>query len=406
VIFVLFFSSIAAAQDAPLDSFEDTSIEGGGIEAVETGAETGTGTDTETGTETGTGTDTETGTDTGTETETDTETGTASDADAAYELAIHPGADAIVAYDFRLTDTADGSEWYHEFELHRVHAWIGATYGPLEGRVVLETVQSTSDGALIGVAGDSILARFREASLRVAPFEWLSIGAGLLPTLVTPALEQASSLRALGPTALERYSLLAPADLGASATIVLPGGYGTAGAAMYNGEGYTSRELNRGKNTELAAHVFPFAWNDALAKLGVLVAYRQGSSGAGSAQDDRLVAGLTWESDLVRAHAAFAYAFGVESDGARDGMLLEGAVRVEPLEWLLFAARASHFVRDVDADGNSISALSLAAGVRPLEPFDVWLSGERVFAGETAASALPGVERWDIRAIAHARFEY
>jgi hypothetical protein len=338
-------------------------------------------------------------------TETPLGDGADDEAEDEHEIELHPGLDAIVAYDFRLTDTDDGSQWYHEFDLHRVHAWLGAAYGPLEARVVLETVQSASDGALIGVGGDSVVARFREASIRVEPLAWLAIEAGLVPTLVTPTFEAASDLRALGPTALERYGLLSPADLGAALSVEIPEGYGTVSAGLFNGEGYASREQNRGKNTELAAHVHPFAWNETLEPLGVVLAYRQGSAGAGSAQDDRFVAGLTWEGEWIKAHAAVAYALGVENDGGRDGLLVDAGVWVEPLEWLLFAARGSHFVRNLDGDGDHLTSLLLAAGVRPLEPLDVWLSAERAFAGDAAAAALVGVERWDIRAVAHARFE-
>lgn len=77
---------------------------------------------------------------------------------------MRPGLQVFGQYALRLVDGSAGdTAWFHAFELPRAHASLGASYGPVQGRFVLEAVRSASEGALLGVAGDSLVLRVREA---------------------------------------------------------------------------------------------------------------------------------------------------------------------------------------------------------------------------------------------------
>jgi hypothetical protein len=318
-------------------------------------------------------------------------------------LHVELGLEAFVAYDLRITPSAQGNEWFHSFEIPRAHASVTGLYGPVQARIVLEAVRSASEGALIGVAGDSFVMRLREASAGYRLGKWLSVDAGVVPTLTIPELDGSFNLRAVAATPLESAGLSSPADLGATAKFHLPRGYGFVAAGAYNGEGYQRRELNRGKNVEGALEVHPFA-STAARPLAVFASYVNGSSGTGSAKANRLTTALLWQGKRVRAGADFVYAWGVGENGLLRSWLVDGFVRVEPIDRLLLGARGFAWVRDATNTSDRVVEVTGAAGYRVADPLEALVAVSRTLLGDAARTALPGVDRWNVRVIARVVF--
>lgn len=314
---------------------------------------------------------------------------------------IEPGLDVIAAYALKVTpgEGAAPTEWYHQFEMARAMPTLRVTAGPATAALTLEGVYSASEGALIGVAGDSFLIRVREARAGYRYKTWVAIDAGIVPTFTVPLLDRAFGLRALGPVSGELTGFTAPADLGVVAKVSLPLGYGFVGAGAYNGEGYTNRELNRGKNIEVAALFHPMP-RGVLAPLGVYGAYVNGSSGTGSARADRVTAALLWEGERVRGGAAFTYALGVRDDGSREAASIDWSLRGEPIERFILGARGFVYLRDVKADDDRLISITGLVGFRVIAPLETFLALTRQLPEAATRSALPGSDFWEGRAAA------
>ncbi len=262
---------------------------------------------------------------------------------------------------------------------------------------------SSSEGALIGVAGDSFVVRIREARVGYRLSDWLAVDAGIVPTFVIPTLDAAFGLRALGAVSVEQQGISSPADLGLTARVVFPKGYGYAGVAAYNGEGYTNRELNRGKNVELAALFHP-APGGSFAPLGLFAAYQNGSSGTGLSRADRVTAALLWEGDRLRGGATFTYAFGVRDEGMREAAIIDVSLRGEPVQRLILAARFSAFLRDVHAADDQVLSVTGALGYRLAPPLEVFIALGRSLPGAPALASVPGSDFWEGRTAARFAF--
>jgi hypothetical protein len=319
-------------------------------------------------------------------------------------LTVQPGLELFAAYHATVTPGATGTSWYHEFEIPRAHASLTGLWGPVRASFVLEAVRSSSEGALLGVATDSVLFRAREASAGYRYKDIVAVDAGIVPTLTIPELDGTYALRATGKTGLEETGLGSPADLGGTVRVNFPKGYGFAAIGAYNGEGYNQQELNRGKNLEGAVEVHPFAGLDGGLPFALFVSYVNGSEGTGSARADRLTGGLLWQGRRVRAGATFTWAWGVGENGALDSYIVEGFLRLEPIDRLLFGAHAFSWSRDATDASNRVTEIMGAAGYRIFDPLEAYLSVTRTLAGADAEAALPGTDHWDLRVIARVVF--
>jgi hypothetical protein len=318
-------------------------------------------------------------------------------------LQLHPGLEAFAQYSFRLTNVDTGGlETFHVFDVPRVHVSLQGEYDHARARVVAEAVRSASEGALLGVAGDSILLRVREAW-----GGWISphfdVRAGVLPTLTVPEVESTWGLRAVTPTPLEATRLVAPADLGVTARYHLPRGLGHVAVGVYNGEGYAQREFNRGKNLEALAFLRPLA-TTGLQPLCVFVSYVLGSSGLGDGRADRFTGGLLWRGTRVRGGATFTWAWGADERPLRESWLGEVFLAAEPLGALLLGARFLRWQRDVSVDTDRVTQIVATVGWRVARPWEVFLAGTRTIPGGRAVLALPGSDHWDFRAVSHVVF--
>jgi hypothetical protein len=318
-------------------------------------------------------------------------------------ITVRPGLEAFAQYGLRLTNTDAGElETFHQFDVPRVHASLQAEYDHVRARLVLEAVRSASEGALLGVAGDSVLLRVREAW-----GGWSSprfdVRAGVVPTLTVPEVESTWGLRAVTPTPLEATRLVAPADLGLTARFMLPGGRGSVALGAYNGEGYAQREFNRGKNVE-AMVLFRPAPGTAAEPLVLLASYVLGTSGLGDTRADRFTGAALWRGARVRGGATFTWAMGADDRPERESWLAEAFVAAEPVASLLLGARVLRWQRDVTVDTDRVTSVVATVGWRVARPWEVFLAGTRSIPGGRAALALPGSDHWDLRAVSRVVF--
>jgi hypothetical protein len=295
-----------------------------------------------------------------------------------------------------------GADWNHRFDLTRGWLYLGFRVENAVGRVLIEGARAIDDGALSGIADDSLLLRLREAWGGYRIVDLVELRVGLVPTLLTPWLTQHWGLRAIGRVGLREYDLLAPADLGAAAFIDLPEGFGRVGVSYTNGEGYSSRELNRGKNLELAADVHPFAFVSELRPLSLILGYTNGSLGAGSARSDRVVGGLSWDQPEVGAGVTTSYLLGLAERGEREGLLVDAWARGLLFEHWILGAQLVHLVRDVANGNDTLTRLSLTTGALIVDQVRVHLVVDGRFADTLARTATPAWERWDVRLVVEA----
>lgn len=295
-----------------------------------------------------------------------------------------------------------GADWNHRFTLPRAWMYLAFRVENAVGRVLVEGARAIDDGALSGIADDSLLFRVREAwgGYRVA--DLVEMRVGLVPTLLTPWLTQHWYLRGVGRIGLREFDLLAPADLGASTFIDLPEGFGRVGVSYTNGEGYSSRELNRGKNLEVAADVHPLAFVPELRFLALVLGYTNGSLGAGSARSDRIVGGVLWDQREIGAGVSTSYLLGLSDRGEREGLLVDAWARGLLFEHLVLGAQVLHLARDVSSGNDTLTSLTLTVGARIIDQIRVYLAVDGRFADALARVASPAWERWDARLVVEA----
>lgn len=297
-------------------------------------------------------------------------------------------------YVLSVRSEAESTDWYHAFELPRAHARIDASFEGARARVLVEAVRSASEGALVGVAGDSFVFRVREAWGAYTAWDIIETRLGLVPTLTVGPIETMQGLRIVGPTAIERTGLSSPADLGGTVRGFFPKGFGWIGAGAYNGEGYAQRELNRGKNIEIAALVHPVAVVKDAAPLTVHASYTSGSSGTGLARSDRIAAALAWEGELLRGGVSFAYAWGLEGEEV-EGLVFEAFARVRPIPRLSLGATGMYFQRDLDQTDDFVALITGSVGYFIVDPLAVFLAVDGQISGQAAEQEIVGLD--DVR---------
>lgn len=204
---------------------------------------------------------------------------------------------------------------FHEFELSRVQLTGWADFRGLAGaQITVDTVRSSGGRSYFGIDGDAILPRLKWAFAEATPFRhYLALRAGLVPDLILQYAEASWGFRVQGPSGLERDALFTPGDLGATVEVALPWQIGSLAVSVVNGEGLSLREQNPGKNLTAALRIAPLRAR--LPDLLLHALFRDGSQGAGSAADRRLLGGITYSSPKLGAGALATLAMGYRGIG-------------------------------------------------------------------------------------------
>jgi hypothetical protein len=293
-----------------------------------------------------------------------------------------------------------GAAASNTFSVPRAHVGLDAEWHGAKAGVLVEGAYATQGGALIGVAGDSVVVRLREA-WGGGQWRWLEGKLGLVPTLTVPEVERAFRYRELAADALETWKWKSPADFGASLKATLPEGYGWVGVQVVNGEGYTQRELNPGKNLEATVSVHPLPAGVA-APLSVLGSAMVGSTGAAQVPTQRLGGGLLWGGEAFGAGATMFWASGLEGDGTRKGLLGQVFARAELFEHLLLAAKVTVLERQLGSTDSVVDLVGAVGGrYRFLEGF---VAVQRTLLSGAAVAALPGEDATQLRFILRVRW--
>jgi hypothetical protein len=318
---------------------------------------------------------------------------------------VRAGIEVFAQYAYRVTNALNGpSSSDQRFDVPRVHGAVEGDYGPLFGRVLVEGVRSASEGALAGVAGDSILLRVREAYGAYRLGHVLEVRAGVIPELTIPELDGTWMMRAVSASPQETSNLYVPGDIGASAVAKIPDHWGWVGVAAYNGEGYAQQELNEGKNVELAGEIHPVHM-PGLLPLAVFASYTSGSTGTESARANRATAGLLYQGARVRAGVDYSYGWGVGTNGTQDSTITDAFVRVEPVSRLLVGARVSYWLRNANAVGEDTeTSVTGTVGWRFGDPLEAFVAVTRAFASTEAQSEDAGSDYTELRFVAHVVF--
>lgn len=286
------------------------------------------------------------------------------------------------------------------FSLPRAHGGLEVRLGAARGRLLLDAAHATAGGALLGVSGDSLVVRVREAW---AGYRRRTLGTtiearlGVVPSLLSPAMERAWQHRALGAVALERFQLASPTDFGLSLQLELPWRLGWAGVAVTNGEGYTARELNLGKNVEAALALHPLRATH-LRRLVVLAGTTLGSSGLPESATVRYGGGVLWDgARLGLGITAFGFR-GLLADANHSGYALEGFARATLIRHVLLAGRVQYLRRSLEARDDALDAL-VGAGLR-VRGLDVFAAYSHVWLRGATWAALPGGAGGQLRLLA------
>lgn len=333
--------------------------------------------------------------------------------------------DFITHYSARGVRVAEERELFHEFDLPRAHFGAGLDYelgscGTFHGTVLMEGVRSAGNGALVGIDGNSLMLRFREAYAGYShSFARLQVRMGLVPTATISRLQRLTGLRTLGRLALEHEGFASPSDLGASVQATFEGLHLEVGAGIYNGEGYRNRELNRGKSAEASLTFRPLGFvSHELDRLAILASFNAGSVGTGSTRADRVVFGVffddappastatTTEGETspfsLKIGAMATYAWGVEDRTEQRALLFEGFARLE-VDGVIAALRGSHVVRDTRASDNAYTELTAAVGYAPTPGVETYLAVTRGVPGDAVETS--GEDVWSGRVIARLNLE-
>lgn len=157
------------------------------------------------------------------------------------------------------------------------------------------TRESGSGSSLSG----TIIFRLKFAYAQFTLDDWLPDGSfgrlGMQPTLFLEAQEPVYRYRFQGTLFGERDGGMSSADIGAAFRTTIPGGFGDAGVAIFNGEGYTSAEANDQKALQLRATLRPFARSTGAAHGLRVTAFRLQDHYVRGADRIRTIFGATFE---------------------------------------------------------------------------------------------------------------
>jgi len=289
-------------------------------------------------------------------------------------VSAHVAAELFSAYRY---DHVDGDD-VNEFALDRGEVGLVVGYGKWAGgEIRLESIRSAGPGSVMGIDQNSLVVRAKRAwgfagtQLGVARVE---AQGGLIVDPWIGALERTYAFRDFAPTLAERATYFDTSDLGGAIVV----GFGDDDwlrltTAVTNGEGRNQIEQNDGKNLTavISARLASFPLAGGPMDVFAHLAGRDGSAGAGSAQNRRLAAAVALAGGPTRGagvEVVRAFGFGGRSELDTQGL---GAWLVTDLGWLGlpwggFAARWDLIDQDLGADGSWISNVRAGIFAEPI----------------------------------------
>ena len=222
----------------------------------------------------------------------------------------------------------EGQDSYGEFRLLRAETGLLVGYGPwARGEVRLEAIRSAGAQSLFGVDQNSMVLRVKRAwaglGLNFSGFR-VEVQGGMVFDPWVEAVQSGYDYRGVSALVTERGEFYDAADLGAKLMFSGWGGLLEVALGFANGEGRNQVEQNNGKNITGVVTIRP--WMPTLfgqpAALGIVLAARDGSLGAGSVRNHRYSAALTFRSARVHGGIEYAFADGYLGRAARmsDGL--------------------------------------------------------------------------------------
>jgi hypothetical protein len=231
------------------------------------------------------------------------------------------GAELIGGLSYDLEDS------FSEFEVYR--AELGTLIRPTRwsgAEVRIEAIRSAVGRSLLGIDGNSLVLRTRRA------YGWghgwigrvhVEGRLGLIPDPWVESIETHYDFRGLSPLLGESGIFFDAADAGVGLVVRGPSDWlgGDAvrlSVAMTNGEGRNESERNTGKNLTAVLSFQPIVATIACEALrvGVHGAWREGSTGFGSARSHRTAVGLTAQHPLAELGVEWITAHGYLGDGS------------------------------------------------------------------------------------------
>ncbi len=217
---------------------------------------------------------------------------------------------------FRFDSTENDS--FNEFTLDRAELTAGFDQHGIGGFFVdFEVVRSAAPNSLIGIDGNSLVARLKKGFAFIDP----ELGPGRLigtlgvvpdPWVVT--IEREFDIRGLRPIGSERAGFFVSSDLGGTLGYSIWDEMLELTVAFLNGEGRNQIEQNTGKNTTAVLSVRPWRpqFLGAEAELGLHGIFRDGSIGPGQGRNHRFGGAITFHHPRVSVGTELMFARGTD----------------------------------------------------------------------------------------------
>jgi len=229
------------------------------------------------------------------------------------------GAEIHAEHSLHLNDQGKGKS-FNEFELKRGWLWVNHTFSDrYEARLTVESYQP--DGGDANSTG--WMMRLRHAYLQVNQLiRYIDAQGGMIDNYYISRLEDVWGYRFVDEVSLHKLGYLPEADLGISLIGHCPGDWGVLVMQVFNGGGYTVREMNKYKDFEFVAEIRPFPKSPDFSEVALIGQYYLGwpnipdnsgsTSFSSNTKKDRMSGGLIFQyRSWVRA---FAEVFKTQDD--------------------------------------------------------------------------------------------
>jgi hypothetical protein len=249
-----------------------------------------------------------------------------------------------------------------------------AAYPGTAGSSIIVKDTSGKTVAIPGSAAPSSYYNGLSVRLKYAYFDWspasdVTLRMGMQQTPWFDGVEKVWKYRGVQMTAGDKNGFLSSADLGLSATYLLPEKFGTVSAYVLNGNGYGNPEFNRFKDVALRAEIVPMASDETLKGLKITGMYYKGANSvsstdysSGALKNDILGAMLSYQGDQ--------FSIGAEYLGNAKAVSASGHV----VDSLAYTQNVISMFGELKAPGSMKEELSLFARLDLFTPTNLDIS--------------------------------